>query len=154
MPLTKLDHFLVQTHDMAMTRDWYASVLGMQAGYTPDFKFPVVWMYIGEQDVVHITEGGKNVSENRKAYLGQQSTDTHGSGAVDHIAFRATGLKDTIRHLTELGVDFNQRQVNDQGLYQLFMLDPNGIKVELNFENSEAEGIDAEVMASALPAGN
>lgn len=154
MPLTKLDHFLVQTHDIAMTRDWYAKVLGMHAGETPDFKFPVVWMYIGDQDVVHITEGGKDISENRKIYLGQQSTETFGSGAVDHIAFRATGLTDTIRHLTDIGVDFKQRQVADQGLYQLFMLDPNGIKVELNFESSEAEGIDAEVMASNLPDGS
>ena len=150
MPLTKLDHFLVQTEDIDRTADWYEKVLGMHRGHTPDFKFPVVWMYIGEQDVVHITQGGKNVSENRKAYLGQQSTETYGSGAVDHVAFRASGLRETIAHLTACDVDFKQRQVDDQGLYQLFVLDPNGIKIELNFNAAEAADITATVMASEL----
>jgi catechol 2,3-dioxygenase-like lactoylglutathione lyase family enzyme len=150
MPLTHLDHYLIQTDDIAGTSEWYARVLGMERGHTPDFKFPVVWMYIGEKDVVHITQGGKAVSENRMAYLGQQSTDTQGSGAVDHIAFRATGLRETIAHLNAIGEAFKQRQVDDLGLYQLFMFDPNGVKIELNFESVEAEGLEAEVMASAL----
>ena len=150
MPLTKLDHYLIQTEDIDATADWYERVLGMQRGHTPDFKFPVVWMYIGDQDVVHITQGGKAVSANRKAYLGQQSTETFGSGAVDHIAFRATGLADMIAHLQGHGIDFKQRQVDDQGLYQLFMIDPNGVKIELNFEAAEAADITATVMASEL----
>ena len=153
MPLTNLDHYLIQTDDIAKTSEWYARVLGMTKGQTPDFKFPVVWMYIGEKDVVHITQGGKTVSENRLAYLGQQSTDTLGSGAVDHIAFRATGLRETIAHLNAVGEAFKQRQVDDQGLYQLFMFDPNGVKIELNFERAEAEGWQAEVMASELEPG-
>ena len=53
--------------------------------------------------------------------------------------------------LTSLGVDFKQRQVDDPGLYQLFMFDPNGIKIELNYANAEASGLRAAVMASELP---
>jgi hypothetical protein len=100
---------------------------------------------------VHVTEGGKNVSENRKRYVGQQSEALEGSGVVDHIAFRATGLRDMIAHLKALGVEFRQRQVSDQGLYQLFLFDPNGIKIELNFANAEAQGLRAELTASELP---
>ncbi len=151
MPLTNLDHFLVQTTDIDKTCAFYQDVLGMKAGPTPHFRFKVAWMYIGDDPVVHITTGGKDVSENRKAYLGQQSTDTEGTGVLDHIAFRATGLKDMMDHLTGLGVDFQQRQVDSQGLFQLFLFDPNGVKVELNYENAEAENIDAEVMATDLP---
>jgi phenolic acid decarboxylase len=42
--------------------------------------------------------------------------------------------------------------VSDQGLYQLFLFDPNGVKVELNFANDEAirHGINAPVKASEL----
>ena len=42
--------------------------------------------------------------------------------------------------------------VSDQGLYQLFLHDPNGVKVELNFANSEAlqHGIKPELKASEL----
>jgi len=151
--LTQVDHFLIQTADLAKTRDWYVRTLGMTEGSHPDFKFPVVWLYIGEKDVLHLCEGGANVSENRKKYLGQQSEAVSGSGVVDHIAFRAHGLADTMTHLRSLGVDFNRRMVSDQGLYQLFMFDPNGVKIELNFDNAEATalGIEPEVMASKLP---
>lgn len=100
--------------------------------------------------MVHITGGGANVSENRKQYLGQQSEAKHGSGVVDHLAFRATGLKEMLAHLKRHKVDFRQRMVSDQGLYQLFLIDPNGVKIELNFANSEAQGIKPELMASGL----
>jgi len=153
MPLSHIEHFLVQTSDIAKTRDWFVRVLGMQEGDHPDFKFPVCWLYIGDRDVVHITEGGANVSENRRRYVGQESQATSGSGVIDHIAFRASGLRETMAHLKRIGVDFKQRQVSDQGLYQLFLFDPNGIKIELNFDNAEAlaHGIKPELMASDLP---
>lgn len=150
MPLHHLEHFLIQTADLDATRDWYVNVLGMREGPHPDFKFPVVWLYLGDTDVLHLTTGGRNVSENRKAYLGQQSEDTHGSGVVDHIAFRCTGLSDMMENLTRHGVTFHKRMVDDQGLFQLFMLDPNGVKIELNFANAEAQGVAPELMASAL----
>ena len=101
--LTQVDHFLIQTADLGKTRDWYVRTLGMTEGWHPDFKFPVVWLYIGEKDVLHLTEGGANVSANRKQYLGQQSEAVSGSGVVDHIAFRANGLRDTMSHLRSLG---------------------------------------------------
>ena len=151
MPLSHIEHFLLQTADMAKTRDWYVRVLGMRVGPNPDFKFPVCWLYLGDKDVVHVTEGGACVSENSKRYVGQESQATSGSGVIDHLAFRATGLREMMAQLKSLGVDFKQRQVDDQGLYQLFMFDPNGIKIELNYDSAEAKGLRAEVMASELP---
>jgi len=150
MGVQHLEHFLVQTADMAATRDWYVKVLGFREGEHPDFKFPVCWLYLGVKDVIHITEGGKNVSANRMQYLGQQSDALHGTGVIDHMAFRCSGLEEMMAHLHVLNVPFSKRQVNDQGLFQLFLLDPNGIKIELNFDNAEAAGIEAEIMASAL----
>lgn len=152
MPLSHIEHFLIQSADMAATRDWYVRVLGMREGPHPDFKFPVCWLYLGEKDIVHLTAGGKDVSENRKRYLGQQSEDLQGSGVVDHIAFRCTGLHEMLQHLRREGVPFTQRQVSDQGLYQLFLLDPNGVKIELNYAAAEAAGLTPELMASDLTA--
>lgn len=152
MPVSHLEHFLIQTADIKATRDWYVDVLGFREGPHPDFKFPVVWLYLGDKDVVHLTEGGKSVSANRKAYLGQQSEATQGSGVIDHMAFRCTGLRGMMEHLRDRQVEFHQRMVSDQGLFQLFLFDPNGVKVELNFSNAEAQGIAPELMATALPA--
>ena len=150
MPVSHLEHFLIQTADIGATRDWYVEVLGFREGPHPDFKFPVVWLYLGDKDVIHITQGGKNVSENRKKYLGQQSEALSGSGVIDHMAFRCTGLADMMAHLKRRNVAFSQRQVDAQGLFQLFLLDPNGVKIELNFSNAEARGIRPELMASEL----
>jgi hypothetical protein len=126
-------------------------VLGLRVGPAPDFKFPVYWLYVGDRDVLHLTQGGANVSENRLKYLGQQSHATAGSGVIDHLAFRATGLEQMIAHLQRNGIEFKERQVDDQGLYQLFLIDPNGVKIELNFAAAEARGRKPEITASALP---
>jgi len=150
MPLTHLEHFLIQTEDLDGTVDWYVDVLGMEEGPHPDFKMPVRWLYLGEEPVLHLTVGGENVSENRKKYLGQQSTATKGSGVVDHVAFRATGLTEMMNRLDNKGIEYTKRQVDDQGLFQLFLIDPNEVKVELNFAAAEAVDIKADVMATEL----
>jgi catechol 2,3-dioxygenase-like lactoylglutathione lyase family enzyme len=150
MPLSHLEHYLIQAENLEATKDWYVRVLGMREGPHPDFGFPVYWLYLGERDVLHMTQGGAEVSEARKRYLGQESQATRGSGVIDHIAFRATGLVEMIEHLRRNAIEFRERQVDDQGLYQLFLLDPNGVKVELNFAAAEAKGRRAEVMASDL----
>jgi catechol 2,3-dioxygenase-like lactoylglutathione lyase family enzyme len=153
MPLQRIDHYLLQTTDLAATRDWYVNTLGMREGPHPDFKFPVVWLYLGDKDVLHVSEGGANVSENRKRYLGQESQAESGSGVIDHIAFFGTGLKDMIARLESLGIPFTQRMVDDQGLYQLFLNDPvNGVKVELSYANAEAlaAGVKPDLVASEL----
>ena len=150
MPLTHLEHFLIQTEDLDGTVDWYVDVLGMEEGPHPDFKMPVRWLYLGEEPVLHLTVGGENVSENRKKYLGQQSTAIRGSGVVDHVAFRATGLTEMMNRLDGKGIEYTKRQVDDQGLFRLFLIDPNEVKDELNFAAAEAVDIKADVMATEL----
>lgn len=138
MPIEELQHFLVQTEDLEATKDWYVDVLGLKVGPHPDFGFPVYWLYIGDKDVLHLTIGGTAVSEARMEYLGQQSDATHGTGVLDHVAFHATGLDAMIAHLEAKKIQFTRRQVNEQALVQLFLIDPNGLKVELNFTADEA----------------
>ena len=141
MPLSRIEHFLVAADDIDATRDWYARVLGMTSGPHPDFGFPVHWMYVDGVDVVHIGPSARQAGDRQRAYLGRTSQDAGaGTGAIDHIAFRATGLAEMIRHLRSERVEFTQRQANGQALVQLFFVDPNGIKIELNFAASEASG--------------
>ena len=141
MPLTHIEHFLVAADDIDATRDWYARVLGMTSGPHPDFGFPVHWMYIGDVDVVHIGPSAKGANENQRKYLGRTSQDRGtGTGAIDHVAFRATGLRAMMEHLKAEKIAFSQRRANGQALFQLFFYDPNGIKIELNYDAGEADG--------------
>jgi catechol 2,3-dioxygenase-like lactoylglutathione lyase family enzyme len=149
MPLSHIEHILVAADDIDATRDWYARVLGMRSGPHPDFGFPVHWMYIGDVDVVHIGPSAKKADDNQRKYLGRTSQDAGtGTGAIDHIAFRATGLAAMLDHLKNEGIEFMQRRANGQALFQLFFYDPSGIKIELNYDAAEAEGVTAEVTAS------
>ena len=151
MPLSHIEHILVAADDIDATRDWYARVLGMRSGPHPDFGFPVHWMYLGELDVVHIGPSSGTASENQKKYLGRtsgKSAQEEGTGAIDHIAFRATGLRAMIDLLQEERIAFSRRRANGQALFQLFFYDPNGIKIELNYDAAEAEGVEAELVAS------
>ena len=155
MPLTHIEHFLVASDDIDATRDWYARVLGMTSGPHPDFGFPVHWMYLGELDVVHIGPSARMAGAIQKQYLGRTSQGSEqGTGAIDHIAFRATGLRAMLEHLRTEQVKFTQRRANGQALFQLFFHDPNGIKIELNFDAQEAEGIAPELMAADLIRGS
>jgi catechol 2,3-dioxygenase-like lactoylglutathione lyase family enzyme len=151
MPLSHIEHILVAADDIDATRDWYARVLGMRSGPHPDFGFPVHWMYLGERDVVHIGPSAKVAGAIQKQYLGRTSQQSEaGTGALDHIAFRATGLRQMLEHLKKEKVPFSQRRANGQALFQLFFYDPNGVKIELNYDADEAEGIAPELMASDL----
>jgi len=152
MLISHIEHFLVASDDIDATRDWYARVLGMKSGPHPDFGFPVHWMYVGGIDIVHIGPSARQANEIQKKFLGRTSQDTGaGTGAIDHIAFRATGLRGMLEHLRKEKIAFTQRRANGQALFQLFLFDPNGIKVELNFPNAEAQGMQADVIASELP---
>src|SRR3954451_10428411 len=151
MPISHIEHFLVASDDIDATRDWYARVLGMKSGAHPDFGFPVHWMYVDNIDIVHIGPSAKQAGEIQKKYLGRTSQKSEaGTGALDHIAFRATGLRPMLEHLKREKVPFSQRRANGQALFQLFLYDPNGIKIELNYAAQEAEGISPELMASDL----
>jgi catechol 2,3-dioxygenase-like lactoylglutathione lyase family enzyme len=140
MPISHIEHILVAADDIDATRDWYARILGMTSGPHPEFGFPVHWMYLGEVDVVHIGPSARAANENQKKYLGRTSQDAGtGTGAIDHIAFRATGLQQMLEHLRANGVQLTQRRANGQALVQVFFHDPNGVKIELNFAADEAE---------------
>lgn len=151
MPLSHIEHFLIAADDLDATRDWYARVLGMRSGPHPDFGFPVHWMYLGDRDVVHIGPSARNAGDIQKRYLGRTSADAGtGTGAIDHIAFRASGLAKMLSHLRAEKIAFTQRRANGQALFQVFFFDPNGVKIELNYAAEEAEGISPELMASDL----
>jgi catechol 2,3-dioxygenase-like lactoylglutathione lyase family enzyme len=151
MPISHIEHFLVAADDIDATRDWYARVLGMKPGPHPDFGFPVHWMYVGDTDLVHIGPSARQAGEIQKKFLGRTSRDAgEGTGALDHIAFRATGLRGMLEHLRKEKISFTQRRANGQALFQLFLYDPNGVKIELNYASEECQGIEPELMASEL----
>ena len=100
---------------------------------------------------MHIGPSAKAANEIQRAYLGPHLAG-HGRGHRRDRPHRVSrdGLRAMLEHLRAQGVPFKQRRANGQALFQLFFHDPNGVKIELNYAAEEAQGIEAELMASDL----
>jgi catechol 2,3-dioxygenase-like lactoylglutathione lyase family enzyme len=143
-----INHISIRTLNLEATRRFYVDALGLQVGPRPEFPFPGHWLYQGplgayENAAVHLIGLDPNDPEGLKQYLGERSADSlHGTGAVDHVAFFATDLTGTLLRLQQCGVQARERTVPGIGLHQLFLDDPNGVTVELNFPFAEKQAWD------------
>jgi catechol 2,3-dioxygenase-like lactoylglutathione lyase family enzyme len=143
-----LNHFSIRTLDLPATKDFYVSVLGLEDGPRPEFPFPGYWLYQGPASeyanaAVHIIGIDPKDDSGLTNYLGDRDAEKlRGSGALDHVAFFATGLKEMLQRLKAKGIEPRRRDVPGIGLHQLFLDDPNGIVVELNYPLAEIQGLD------------
>ncbi len=150
-----LNHYSIRTADLAACERFYCGLLGLQVGPRPPFPFPGLWLYQGDTSVwanaaVHIIGIDRNDPAGLKAYLGDRDeVELQGSGAVDHVAFFATGLPEMLARLQAQGLAPRERTVPLLGLHQVFVDDPNGIVVELNFPAAEKAAVDAATGAVA-----
>lgn len=148
MALT-LNHFSIRALDLDACQRFYEDVLGLAVGPRPDFPFPGLWLYEGDRSqwanaVVHIIGVDRNDPEGLKRYLGDRDlASLQGTGAVDHIAFFATGLAAMRAKLARLGIAPRERTVPGLGLHQVFVNDPNGVVIELNYPAAEAAALAA-----------
>jgi len=119
MTVSGLNHFSIRTTDLARSRDFYPRALDLRDGERPPFPFPGHWMYCGEVPVIHL--------------IGVEAEVGRDTGAVDHLAFTAHDLDGTRERLRGHGYDFEERTVPGMNLHQVFVRDPDGVLIELNF---------------------
>jgi catechol 2,3-dioxygenase-like lactoylglutathione lyase family enzyme len=132
MPLSKMEHYLVMTSDIDATREFYCSALGFTEGFRPDLGFPGYWLYLGDTPCIHIAEWETYTAHSRRLGL-PVTTPSPGTGSLDHIAFHASDYDGFLARLAAHGVAAHRLDSPAAGLRQLFLLDPNGIKLEINF---------------------
>ena len=143
MALT-LNHFSIRSTDLDACERFYVGVLGLSVGPRPDFPFPGLWIYRGDHAdpanaVVHIIGKDMAAPAGLDNYLGERAEATlQGSGAVDHIAFFADGMAAMRAHLEANKVAYRHRVVPAMGLQQIFVTDPCGVVIELNYPAEEA----------------
>jgi len=123
MPATAMNHFTILTDDVSATIDFYGDLLGLEAGPRPPFTFPGAWLYAGGQPILHVV-GGKGRADLR-------------AGVIDHMAFSACGLAETLHKLERRGIAHDCRRLAGATTWQLFFHDPNGARVELDFPGDE-----------------
>jgi len=101
-------------------KTFYCDILGLEAGSRPNLKTPGYWLY-GESDpIVHLSVSDIHSGSDRKNFL-------------DHVAFADSNLKERLQSLDERGLDYTLRKIEEEGITQIFLYDPCGHKIELNF---------------------
>lgn len=123
MPIEGMNHFTILTGDLDATQRFYVDILGLKPGPRPDLGFPGVWLYVGDTAVLHVIAGRAMPEDPR--------------GVIDHMAFTATGLQAVTDRLAAHAIRYDLRRQNDSGVWQLFCHDPNGARVELDFDAAE-----------------
>ncbi len=129
MPVEMLEHYTIRCASLERTRDFYRDVLGLTCGERPNFPFKGYWMYLGGVPIVHLVDAAE--SEVRDGP--HTGADT---AALDHIAFRGRDIEATRATLRAHDLKFRETGVPGGRLQQIFVPDPDGILIELNFRNA------------------
>lgn len=120
-----MNHFTITAENREATLAFYCGLLGLTEGHRPDLGFPGAWLYAGgPQAVLHI-------------YWDRPMPATR-TGVIDHMAFTATDLKAVKARFDAAGVKYDLRRQAGAGTWQLFSFDPNGARVELDFDAAES----------------
>ena len=119
MGVQMLDHVNINTNNLDACIGFYADILGFENGPRPDFGFAGAWMYCGEQPVIHI--------------MAMPDAPGGSTGPLDHVAFKCTDFDAMKERLEKAGLKYGENDVPDFKIKQLFVHDPDGVKVELNF---------------------
>ena len=125
MPATDLHHLAIKTEDVDATVDFWNGVIGSHSVDRPDFNFPGAWLQFGET-MIHLYGGD--------AAKNKAGRHDRGSAAIDHVALSASGFDEMRDLFGEKNLDWRQMDIPSFHLWQLFVHDPNGVLVELNFD--------------------
>jgi catechol 2,3-dioxygenase-like lactoylglutathione lyase family enzyme len=121
LPIADFEHLNIRSTAVERARDFYVGVLGLRVGDRPPFASTGYWLYLGDRPVVHLVQRAPG-----------EACQT-GSGNLDHVAFRGVDLDATRAALRDHGLPFRESIVPRDGTIQLFVHDPDGLKLELNF---------------------
>ena len=114
---------LVAEKDLVLKlRDFYCDVVGLTEGFRPAFERFGVWLYIEDKDVLHLItpKEGDGRSPQKSSF--------------DHVAFKTTNYQDVLKKLKLLNISFEERPIPGMTAHQIFLRDPAGNRVELNFD--------------------
>lgn len=120
MTLQRLDHYNIETARPDETVAFYCDALGCVNApeIRPDFGRPGAWLTVEGHPAIHINYVDDDLAAP--------------TGALNHVAFEASGYLETLARLDALDVEYKTVESPKLDLLQIFVLDPNQIRVEIN----------------------
>ena len=114
---------LVAEKDLVLKlRDFYCDVVGLTEGFRPTFERFGFWLYIEDRDVLHLItpKEGDGRSPQKSSF--------------DHVAFKTANYNGVLKKLQSLSIPFEVKPIPGMTAHQIFLRDPAGNRVELNFD--------------------
>ena len=118
--IDSLDHITIITNNIESTMHFYVNIIGLSKDESrPPFNFNGAWLSANNRAIVHIIEKNDHVHKDQ-------------SPTFDHIAFRVLDIDKMKNILNKNIINFIEQKTPDGKVHQLFIKDPNGIKIELS----------------------
>lgn len=124
LPLTSLNHISLVCRSVQRSLDFYRNVLGFVPVRRPgSFDFDGAWLFnygIG----IHLLQSEDPESMTKKMEINPKD---------NHTSFQCESMAAVEKKLTEMGIEFVKRRVEEGGVYvdQLFFHDPDGFMIEI-----------------------
>lgn len=124
MGVTGLDHINIDTAKPEETIAFYEQVLGLRnrPELRPDFGFPGAWLFLDDVAVVHLNFIDDDDRSSRRS-------------AFNHIAFEGADFAAMCSLLDSHELDYRTSERPEIGLSQIFVDDPNNVRVEINIRS-------------------
>ena len=125
MRVNRIDHINLRTSLLEETSTFYENLLGLKRGRAAGMdQSRNAWLYDEEgRPIVHVNMPAD----------GERELPGEDTGRVHHIALDCTGYDTMIARLDDLQQAYQSNVIAELGLRQLFVMDPNGLRLELNF---------------------
>jgi catechol 2,3-dioxygenase-like lactoylglutathione lyase family enzyme len=120
MTIRGVDHINIGTHRLDETVAFFRDALGLTVGWRPNFPVGGAWLYAGDNAVVHLVD------------LAQAKLPSD-QAALDHFAFSIDDYDAAIARLDAAGVRYRANDIVNTPIRQVFLRDPNGVNIELNY---------------------
>ena len=127
MTIRGIDHINISTDRLAETCAFFKDVLGFTDGFRPAFPFGGAWLYQGDQALVHLIEKDKAHVPSYQASL-------------DHFAFVIDDYEGLQARLDAKGIEYRALNTPGTTIRQMFLTDPNGVTIELNWKGERPTG--------------
>jgi catechol 2,3-dioxygenase-like lactoylglutathione lyase family enzyme len=125
MPLHQIDHITLNATDLEKTCAFYRDVLGFRVEPRSGRGFVGAWLLLGDHPYVHLVSRKPEASRNHR-------------GLIDHFAVQATDIPEMRARLNKAGATYHENPIPEMSVHQIVVLDPDGVKVELNFKGQAA----------------
>jgi catechol 2,3-dioxygenase-like lactoylglutathione lyase family enzyme len=129
MLVRALDHVNIRTPQFEETLVFYERVLGLRRG-------PAVSNRARAQNLWLYTEAGAALIHVNGPEADETTADVGQASRLHHVALSCTGLAATRARLANLGIPAREVRLEARGMLQLNITDPNGILLELLFDEA------------------